>query len=561
MADVDGWRPLSKPQRRAGADAFVVTPFTRLARTHAAAVAGDTLIALALANSLFFDIDPSAARSKVALYLALTMAPFAVVAPLIGPALDRMRGGRRLMVIGANGLRAILCVLMIGDLDSMLLFPLAFAVLVLAKSYHVAKSAIVPTVVRSDAELVEANSRLAFLSGVVTFAAAVPGGLAFLIGKSQGVLVLAVVVFAVAAVLGIRVPATRVVQDDTSETEREELRGGGIILAASAMALLRGIVGFLAFLIAFALRTSDSPTWQFGIALGASGIGSLLGALVAPAFRRSDVAEERILQIVLGLTGVAGVVAAWAGGIMAAAALALCVGIAAASGKLAFDSVVQRDAPDANRGRSFARFETRFQLTWVAGAFIPVVVSIPLELGFLVIAGCAVFALVSYLAGLRRLARGEMPERRNPTEAITTRLRRRRQGFAVDSDPALSPSPTLAAADAARAGDDGGEGDPALADGGPAGDQADGGAETALRPVDRPLPFDQAADDDLDDGEARDDADAGDDADDLDRLDARDDGDDLDDGDARDDGDPPARSARRGRRRGSRVVIDPTNLQ
>ena len=43
----------------------------------------------------------------MALYLALTMAPFAVVAPLIGPALDRMRGGRRLMVIGANALRAV----------------------------------------------------------------------------------------------------------------------------------------------------------------------------------------------------------------------------------------------------------------------------------------------------------------------------------------------------------------------------------------------------------------------------------------------------------------------
>ena len=140
MALDNGWQPLSKPPRREGASAFVVSPFTRLARTHAAAVAGDTLIALALANSLFFDIDPNAARSKVALYLALTMAPFAVVAPLIGPALDRMRGGRRLMVIGANALRALICVLMIRDLDSLALFPEAFVVLVLAKSYHVAKS-------------------------------------------------------------------------------------------------------------------------------------------------------------------------------------------------------------------------------------------------------------------------------------------------------------------------------------------------------------------------------------------------------------------------------------
>jgi hypothetical protein len=463
MAD-NGWQPLSSPGR-SGAAAFVVTPFTRLARTHAAAVAGDTLIALALANSLFFDIDPNAARDKVALYLALTMAPFAVVAPLIGPALDRARGGRRLMVIGANALRAVICVLLLRDIDSLLLFPEAFAVLVLAKSYHVAKSAIVPTVVHSDDELVEANSRLSFLSGVVTFAAAIPGGLAFAIGNSfdngsQAVLLLATVVFTIGALLGIRIPATKIVVDDTSETERQELRGGGILLAASAMGLMRGIVGFLTFLIAFALRTSDAPTFQFGLVLAASGVGSLLGALVAPALRRAGSSEERILLIVLGLTAVSGLLCAWAGGIAAAAALALCVGIAASSGKLAFDSVVQRDAPDANRGRSFARFETRFQLTWVAGAFLPVVVTIPLEIGFVVVAACAGFALFSYLAGLRSLARGQVPVRRKPAEAITSRLRRRRQGFAVSPDTPSSPSPALAdaLADTDASGSEGDDG-------------------------------------------------------------------------------------------------------
>lgn len=450
MALDNGWEPLSKPTRRTGAGAFVITPFTRLARTHAAAVAGDTLIALALANSLFFDIDPNAARSKVALYLALTMAPFSVVAPLIGPALDRARGGRRFMIIGANALRAVLCVMLIRDLDSLALFPEVFLVLVLAKSYHVAKSAIVPTVVRSDAELVEANSRLSFLSGVVTFAAALPGGLAFWLGGSEGVLVLAVAVFTVAAVLALRIPATKVAIDETSETEREELRGGGIVLAASAMALLRGVVGFLTFLVAFALRTNDAPTYQFGVVIAASGVGSLLGALVAPSLRRSGVAEERILQIVLAITAVAAVLAAWGGGIVAAAALAACVGIAASSGKLAFDAVVQRDAPDANRGRSFARFETRFQLTWVAGAFIPVVVSIPMEVGFLVIAGCAGFALFSYLAGLRSLERGEMPVRRKPAAAISTRLRLRRLGFA-EATAAVPATPAVGGTAGSRA--------------------------------------------------------------------------------------------------------------
>jgi hypothetical protein len=77
----------------------VVSPFTRLARAHAFAVATDTLIAMALAGSLFFSIPTGEARGRVTLYLALTMAPFAVVSPLIGPAIDRARGGRRGMVM------------------------------------------------------------------------------------------------------------------------------------------------------------------------------------------------------------------------------------------------------------------------------------------------------------------------------------------------------------------------------------------------------------------------------------------------------------------------------
>ena len=462
----------------------------------------------------------------MALYLALTMAPFAVVAPLIGPALDRMRGGRRFMVIGANALRAVLCVLMIGDLDNMLLFPEAFAVLVLAKSYHVAKSAIVPTVVRSDDELVEANSRLSFLSGVITFAAAVPGRP----GVDRSPAARACWCWRWACSPWPRCSASRCRPPRSRPTTRprpsaRSCAAIGIVLAASAMGMLRGIVGFLTFLIAFSLRSSDAPLWQFGVVVSASGVGSLLGSLVAPALRRNGTAEERILQIVVGATAVAALLAAWAGGIGAAAALALFVGLAASSGKLAFDSVVQRDAPDANRGRSFARFETRFQLMWVVGAFLPVIITIPMEIGFLVIAVAAAAAVLSYLAGLRGLARGKIPVRRRPTEVITSRLRRRKLGFAVDPDDD-QPDDDLAPSD-----------DDVVDDA----ERYEPGAATAIEAAPRP-PGDGA--DDRDDAAGPDDEHAG-----------------------------ALRRARRGHRRGHRpgtpgqdtrgdrrVVIDPTNL-
>ena len=44
------------------------------------------------------------------------------------------------------------------------------------------------------------------------------------------------------------------------------------------------------------------------------------------------------------------------------------VAFGSSAGRLAFDSLVQKDAPEQIRGRTFARYETIFQLCWVAGA-------------------------------------------------------------------------------------------------------------------------------------------------------------------------------------------------
>lgn len=398
MPTPSGWRPLSTPRSRQGAEAFHLSPFARLARAHGFAAAGDALVTIALANSLFFDIDPSDARWKVFLYLALTMAPLAVVAPFIGPFLDRSTGGRRWMVVGAHGARAAVCLVMLNDLDSWLLFPEAFSVLALGKAYGVARSALVPTVVRSDAELVEANSKMQLLSGLAAPAAAVPAGIAYAIADSPGVLGVALVAYLVASLAALRIPATQVAAGPATEAETSELRGIGIVLASSAMGLLRGIVGFLTFLVLFALR--DDPTWHFAVVLVCTGGGVLAGSAIAPALRRA-MREERMLEVVLGALVVASLVCTRLGELVGAAALAAVVAIAATSGKLAFDSLVQRDAPDANRGRSFARFEVRFQLVWVVGAVLPVLVTMPVHFGFVVIAGTAGFALFSYLAGQR----------------------------------------------------------------------------------------------------------------------------------------------------------------
>jgi Major Facilitator Superfamily len=424
VTESGSWRPLSGPSR--AADAFKVSPFTRLARVHAFSVATDTLVTVSLAGTLFFSIPSGAARDKVALYLVLTMAPFAVVAPLVGPAIDRIRGGRRFMVVLAGGLRCLVCLYMVGHVNDLLLFPLAFLILVLGKAYGIAKAALVPTVVEDDSELVRANARLSLISGIVGLVVGAPGALIVKFVGPEAALVCAAVTSATAALLATRLSAAAVAAEPPDTAEAVELRGAGIVHAAEAMGLLRGIVGFLTFLLAFALKgggndapvpvglsigravrhaagfpdvgtghPATAPTWHFGAVLVASIAGALIGALIAPRLRRV-VSEERILVAALVATAAVAAGCVFEGGLLGSVALALMVGVGASAGRLAFDAIVQRDAPDANYGRSFAGFETRFQLLWVIGGFLPVIVPIPAQLGFVVVSITAGFGAYAY---------------------------------------------------------------------------------------------------------------------------------------------------------------------
>ncbi len=434
-----------------GARAFVVSPFARFARAHGLSVAGDALVTISLADSFFFSLDPNDARYKVALYLILTVAPFGLIAPWLGPAIDRLKGGHRYMVITSALVRAVLALFMALNTDSLVMFPLAFGMLVMGKSYHVAKSAMIPTLVSDESRLVQANSRLSIITALSAGIAGVPGVLLLTFGGASWTLYFDVLVFLAAAALAVKIPATKVASEKANESERHELRSNNIVLAASAMGYMRAVVGFLTMLLAFELRggvdpgptasgveighrvreltglgridltSGGSPTWHFGVVLAFTGLGGVSGAMLSPRLR-AMVREEKILAGSLAAVGVAGVLAALAGGLVGAATMAFAVGIAGAMGKQSFDAIVQRDAPEANLGRSFAKFESQFQLLWVFGAVLPVLIPIPARLGFLGLAGTAGFAAGSYYLG-----RDPAPSVAAP-RAATERLRRVRRG-------------------------------------------------------------------------------------------------------------------------------------
>lgn len=443
--NTEGWRPLRKPRpQKRGAEAFVVSPFMRLARVHAFGSASDAAIAVTLAGSIFFAISPDDSRGRVGLYLLLTMAPFAIVAPLIGPVIDRAKGGRRMMIITTALGRAVMAFFMISNVETLWLFPIAFGLLVFQKGYSVAKSAVVPELVRSEQDLVSANSRLALISAVSTMAGASVAGVLSLIGGPSFAAALGMVGFILTAIMAFQLKRTVVAAEPTAELEKVELREASVLLAAYATAILRGIVGFVTFLLAFEFRggkdgfdvstlgsalggatatargidiTGDpaAPAWHFGMVLLAAGIGALLGAKIAPGLRR-HIPEERMLQTALAVVGGAALFAAYSSNLFGSAILSFAVAWGASTGKLGFDSLVQREAPDANYGRSFARFEARFQFGWVVGAFIPAVVPLNMAVGGSAVAIAAIFALVSYVVGRPgRLMLSWRPTRRDKT--------------------------------------------------------------------------------------------------------------------------------------------------
>ena len=345
---------------------------------------GDAAMIVALADSLFFDIDLDAARSRVMLFLALSFAPFLFIAPLIGPLIDRMAGGRRLVIQVVAVSRVILLLLMAQYLDALALFPLVFASLVFQKTYVVSKSALVPSTVRSDDELVEANSKLGLISGLTGAVVVVPAAVLLTVIGASATLIYGALIFAAAFVAATRLAPDVVASDAPDSEEEHQLHSGRLQLASIAMTVLRANVGFVFFHLAFWLRSQEQGAFWFGVAVVSSALAAMVGNAIAPRLRRR-IREETMLSMMLVMSACAGLLAAITGGVVAGVMLAAVVNLAAALGRLSFESVVQRDAPGANRGRAFATFETRFQLAWAVAAFFAVAIQVPGAVGFLIV--------------------------------------------------------------------------------------------------------------------------------------------------------------------------------
>jgi MFS family permease len=422
----------------------------RLIELHFVNLMGDAALTVSLADTIFA-IPTDQARGQVAQFLALTMAPFALLAPFIGPLLDRFRHGRRWAIGTTLALRAFLCWVLAGAVadDSAWLFPAALGCLVASKAYGVTRASAVPRLLPPGFSLVNANSRNA-LAGVAGMAVggAIAGG-ASRFGPEWS-LRLAFVIYVVGTVLAIRLPqrvdSSAGEQDieDTVPLDLPRLRrsaewnrlraaesgprpegardaGAGApggtaparrpsvarlrarvaalpvpVLAALTSAMgARLLTGFLTIFIAFLMREHPIPgysgTLVLGFVVGAAGAGNALGTVVGNALRR--LRPDRIIAVALLADVAAALTAAFFYSLTTLLVLGLTAGLAAQLIKLSSDAVVQRDIEESVRTRVFAWSETVLQIAWVIGGGIGIALPLVPQLGFGVISGLLVLVL------------------------------------------------------------------------------------------------------------------------------------------------------------------------
>jgi MFS family permease len=359
--------------------------------------ASDAAMAVALANVLFFSpTSTDSSKGKILLYLLITVAPFALIAPVIGPMLDRIQRGRRLAMCVSSVGQALMCLLMATNFDTWLLYPGALGKMVLSKSFTVLKAAVTPRVVPPDITLAKTNARLTVFG---LAAGVVAGGIAALCANlfgSPGALAFTVLICLAGAVQALRIPSwVEVTEGEVPaslsahpDKPRRQPMGRNIVVALAGNATIRVLTGFLMMFAAFAVRAQHegaafTQLMLLGLIAGAAGIGSFAGNAVGARITVGHPETVVIGCVVAALTST--LIATVAPGIGTAAMVALVGATASALAKNSLDAVIQDDLPDESRASAFGRSETALQLTWVVGGAVGLLLPPTWWIGFLVV--------------------------------------------------------------------------------------------------------------------------------------------------------------------------------
>jgi MFS family permease len=422
--------------RAATADGADKSGLTALTYPVMANFAVDSAMAVALANTLFFAAASGESKSKVALYLLITIAPFAVIAPLIGPALDRLQHGRRVALATSFALRTGLAVVLIANYDgatggfqSWVLYPCALGMMVLSKSFSVLRSAVTPRVLPPTIDLVRVNSRLTVfgLLGGTMLGGAIAAGTEYVFSNLfhlPGALYVIVAATIAGAVLSMRipkwvevtageVPTTLTYHGGSGPLRRHPERveqgaarqplGRNIITALWGNCTIKIMVGFLFLYPAFVAKSHDANGWEqlriLGLIGAAAAIGNFAGNFTSARLRLGHPAQL-VVRSTIAVTVVA-LATALTGNLLVAAVATLVTSGASAIAKASLDASLQDDLPEASRASAFGRSESLLQLAWVAGGATGVLVYTDLWIGFTTITAVLILGLAQTVVSYR----------------------------------------------------------------------------------------------------------------------------------------------------------------
>lgn len=355
--------PAPAPARLPRALTRPFRPFRRLGAAVAAHAAADVMVAVALANTLFFAAPADAARHQVVLYLALAMLPVALLTPVVDALLARHARQLRHTLVLASAARAGIAAGLVLWADTAALYPLALLLLVASRAHGIARISLVPDVLPEGKPLIWANTAL---SVAMTGGAALGAGIATVVVAvtgSSGALAAAASFYAVSALAAFGRSAQAPVLAREIDLVGAARLPARTVAAGTALAVIRFATGFLTFLLAFAAK--DNPAF-FSAIVAAAVIGGALGTFAASAAR--SVLPAWLLPPVL-LAALAAMSASaavdvdsiWGFAVAATAAFAW------SAGKVAFDGSTQALTCPRGRRKVVARYAVGFQLCWVIG--------------------------------------------------------------------------------------------------------------------------------------------------------------------------------------------------
>ncbi|MCM6773029.1 MFS transporter [Nocardia sp. CDC159] len=414
-------------QRAARADGAGESGLTALVYATMANFALDAAIAVSLANTLFFASATAESKSKVALYLLITIAPFAVIAPLIGPLLDRLQRGRRLALAGSFAVRAVVAIVLIFSFDSWALYPLALCMMILSKSFSVLKSAVTPRVLPPGIDLVRTNSRLTVF-GLVggTLGAGAVAALVAAVAGSVGALVFAALIACAGTYLSLKIPswvevtegevpatlgyhaghARTEVLDGTTGVKpgkRRQPLGRSVVTGLWGNSAIRVLTGFLTFYVAFVAKSTEHRPVHQAAMLGVVGAAAAVGNFVGNA-TGARLKLGRPALIVVGCTAACTAIslfATFADSLLGAAAATLVAAGASALAKVSLDASIQDDLPPESIASGFGRSETVLQLSWVVGGAGGVLLPTVYWEGFAVVTAVLALGLLQTVVSYR----------------------------------------------------------------------------------------------------------------------------------------------------------------